>query len=343
MNILLVGETHRGSRTPQRAQALRDLGHTVTEISTSPAGRRSESRPGVLDRVLYRLRLPLDRRDAGAAMARAAGDHDLLILDNARAVRPSMLRAARRAAPQAPFVWFSEDDMLNRIHRTRWIERSVALFDLCVTTKSFNARPEEMPALGARRVLFVNNTYCPHQHFSVPGTTGDGGRWGAPISFVGTYEKPRAEAMLDLAQAGLPVRIWGNGWNRMRACHPNMKVENRPVYGEEYRWVVGSSAINLCFLRHGNRDRQTCRSIEIPAMGGFMMHEYSEEMAALIVPDREAVYFRDTAELIERCRSWSCNAARQDVAAAGHRRVTQAGFSHAERWRFILEQAMAGK
>ena len=48
MNILLVGETHRGSRTPQRAQALRDLGHTVTEISTSPADRRSESRP-VLD------------------------------------------------------------------------------------------------------------------------------------------------------------------------------------------------------------------------------------------------------------------------------------------------------
>ena len=341
MKILLVGETNRGSRTPQRVQALRDLGHEVTVIGTTPPGWSYESRPGIVERIRYHLRIPLDRTDAGKEMARAASGHDALVLDNARAIHPDALRAARHGAPDIRMIWYSEDDMLNPIHRTRWTERSLGLFDLCVTTKSFNARPEELPALGARRVLFVDNTYCPHAHCPIRVSEDEGVRWGSPVSFVGTFENPRAGAMLELARAGISIRIWGNGWARWQNRHPLMTVENKPAYGDDYRRVVAASAVNLCFLRHGNRDRQTCRSIEIPAMGGFMLHEYSEEMAALFAPDREAVYFRDTGDLVGQCRAWLGTAARATVAAAGHRRAVEGGFSHSDRWRFILDRAMA--
>ncbi|MEK7820212.1 MAG: glycosyltransferase [Pseudomonadota bacterium] len=342
MKILFVGETFVGSRSPQRVRALGDLGHAVTTVGTAAPGWSYASRPQLLDRVLYRLRLPLDRAAAGAGMARAAPGHDAVILDNARMIAPKWLRAARRAAPDARFIWFSEDDMMNPIHRTRWLERSLGLFDLCVTTKSFNADPGELPVLGARAVLFVNNSYCPHEHRPIGIDADERRRWGAPASFVGTFEAPRARSLVALARAGVAVRVWGNGWSALRGTHPLLSIEDRLVHGDDYRRVVAASAINLCFLRHANRDRQTCRSIEIPAMGGFMIHEHSEEMSALFAPDREVVYFRDTDDLIARCRSWLDDPARPAVAAAGHARVRSGDFSHGACWRRILERA-AGK
>ena len=341
MKILFVGETNLGSRTPQRIQSLRDLGHEVAVAGTTPPGWSYETRPGVVDRLFYAMRLPLDRAEAGRAIINGVKGHDVLILDNARAIRPEVLRTARQIEPRIRMVWYSEDDMLNPIHRSRWIERSLGIFDLCVTTKSFNARPEELPALGVRKVLFVNNAYCPHAHRSIRLAPNDVTRWGSAASFVGTFEAPRAESMLELARAGIPVRIWGNGWNGMRSAHPLMRIENRPAYGDEYRRIVSASLINLCFLRHGNRDRQTCRSVEIPAMGGFMAHEFSDEMAALFASDREAIYFRDAGELVRVCRAWLADKDRREsVAASGHRRVVEGGFSHGERWRFILDQVI---
>jgi glycosyltransferase involved in cell wall biosynthesis len=341
MKILFVGETNVGSRAPQRVQSLRDLGHEVTVVSASPPGWSYESRPAFVDRLFHAWRLPLDRAGAGRAMASVASSHQVLVLDNARAIRPGALRAVRRIAPKIRIIWYSEDDMLNPVHRSRWIERSLGLFDLCVTTKSFNARPEELPALGARKVLFVNNTYCPHAHRPIRLDSDEMARWGSAASFVGTFEEPRAESMLQLARAGIPVRIWGNGWAGVRSIHSLMTVENRPAYGDDYRRVVAASAINLCFLRHGNRDRQTCRSVEIPAMGGFMVHEFSDEMTALFASDREAVYFRDAEELVRACRAWLPDEPRREsVAAAGYRRAVEGGFSHGERWRLILDRAM---
>ena len=54
--------------------------------------------------------------------------------------------------------------MMNPLHRTVYVEECISLYDLWVTTKSLNARPEEIPSLGAKRVLFVHNSYDPTIH-----------------------------------------------------------------------------------------------------------------------------------------------------------------------------------
>ncbi|EME69339.1 hypothetical protein H261_14025 [Paramagnetospirillum caucaseum] len=337
MRIVLVGEANEGSRTPQRLRALRDLGHEVTMVATTPPGWRYETKPGLLERLRYRLRLPADAAGANQALLTAAQGAELVILDNARSIRPATLRTVRERAPGIRLVWYSEDDSMNPIHRTRWMEGAMALFDLWVTTKSFNADPGEVPSLGVRRVLVVDNSYCPHAHAPID----PDGRFAAQVSFVGTHEAPRAADLLALAEAGIPVRVWGNGWGGLAGRSPNLRVENAPVYGDDYRRVVCSSSINLCFLRKGNRDRQTCRSLEIPAMGGFMAHEDSAEVARLLAPDREAAYFADTAELIGQCRRWLADdQGRRAVAEAGRLRVEADGHSHARRWAQILEEVI---
>lgn len=338
MKIVVVGETNPGSRTPQRLRALTQLGHQVAAVSTTPPGWTYETPPTLLTRVLHRLRLPADPAGANHGLVEAATRGcDLVLLEAAKMIRPATLRAVRRAAPDAPLVWYSEDDTLNPAHRSRWLEGCIPLFDLWVTTKSFNAQPAEVPALGARRVLFVNNSFDPADHAPIAVDETERRIWGADVAFVGTYERPRAADLLALAEAGIAVRVWGNGWAGMAGIHPKLRIENRPVYGDDYRRVVASSAVNLCFLRKGNRDLQTCRSVEIPAMGGFMLHEASAEVEYMFAADREAVYFRSRDELIGQCRIWLADsAARQAVATAARHRAVAGGHSHADRWRMIL-------
>lgn len=340
LRLILVGEANPGSRTPQRLRALRELGHHVVMVPTTSAGWTYEVRPSLAYRLCYRLRLPLDMAGANQTLLDAAGAGcDAVILDNARTIRPATLRRLRKIAPRSKLVWYSEDDTMNPVHRSRWMEAAMGLYDLWVTTKSFNAKAAEVPSLGVRHVLFVNNSFCPHDHAPLDVTPEERRVWGADVSFVGTFEAERAAQMLALAETGTVVRVWGNGWQGLRHAHPNLVIEGRPVYGDDYRRVAASSSLSLCFLRKGNRDLQTCRSIELPAMGAAMLHESSPEVEAMFAPEKEAVYFSDTPALVNAVRRWLAQPeARQRLAQAARARAWADGHDHASRWRTVLAQ-----
>ena len=135
--------------------------------------------------------------------------------------------------------------MMNPSLRTRQIDKIIPLFDLWVTTKSFNALPEEIPALGAKNVYFVNNSCDPALHRPIKITKNELFRLGAPISFIGSYEEPRAQSLLYLAKRGMNVRIWGNGWADWIGRHPNLKIENQPVYNDDF---AKATHVKLLFL-----------------------------------------------------------------------------------------------
>jgi hypothetical protein len=343
LRILLVGETVSASRTLQRVRVLGEMGHAVGVIPTQPPGASYETRPGLLRRLRHRLRLPGDPARANREiLAQISAAHwDLLWLDRAVEIRPSTLRAAKAAQPGMRLVWYAEDDMMNPRHRSRWVDGALPLFDLWVTTKSFNAHAGEMPTLGARRVMFVNNSYDPALHRPVVVSEAERAAHGADISFVGTFEAARAASLLHLARAGLGVRVWGNGWAALEGRERNLRIENRPAYDAGYAKVVCASAINLCFLRRDNRDLQTCRSVEIPAFGGFMLHERNSEITGLFAEDREAAYFGDDDELVEQCRKWLADAeGRRRIAEAGLNAVISGGHGHPERLEEIIGAAL---
>lgn len=331
MRILFVAEAVEGSRSLQRYRALEAMGHAVLFVPTTPLGHSCEARPSLIQRLRYRLRVPADAAGVNdTLLGLDARAFDLAFFDNAKTVRGNTLAALRARNPAMPLVWFAEDDLLNPRHRTLWLAGSIPLYDLMVTTKSFNADPFELPRLGARRVLFVDNAFDPALHRPIAVDADERVRFGADIGFVGTFEAPRAASLLALAEAGLSCRVWGNGWQGLIGRHPGLVVENRPVYGPDYARVLASCRINLCFLRHFNRDRQTTRSIEIPASGAFMVHEHSDEMTRLLRPDTEAVYFADDRELVASCRFWLADdAGRAAIAAAGKARVQALGLEHA--------------
>jgi len=341
--ILLAGQMFDASRTVQRVHALRSLGCHVDCVATTPENHDYETPPSVAARLRYRLRRPADPAHANAGILKSlAGETDIVWLDAADMIHGDTLAEAKRRNPELAVVWYSEDDMMNKRLRTKWLESAIPHIDLWVTTKSFNTAPDEVPSLGVRQMLFVNNSYDPNLHRPVQMTDDDVARYGAPVSFIGTFEAPRAKSVLHLARAGYDVRVWGNGWESMKNAHAHLRIEGRPAYNDEFAKVVAASNINLCFLRHANRDLQTCRSIEISGCGGFMAHEANTEIMALFRDGQEAVYFTSDDELTAICAVWMGRRdERRKIGLAANARVDELSMDHASNATRILNELVS--
>jgi spore maturation protein CgeB len=325
-----------------RLEALESLGCDVTVVDSALdrvalAGRRWAS----VSSRLFRHGLPVAAADPAGDRTRllaaaAAGPVDLVWLEKALTIGARAVAALRALQPGAAIVGFSPDDMQARHNQSRQFLAALPCYDAFLSTKSDNVA--ELGALGARRVLCVPNGYDPAAFRPMPLDEDARERLGGDIGFIGTHEADRAAQMLELARRGLEVRVWGNGWQGLAGVHPRLRIEGRPLYGDDYARACAAFAINLGFLRKLNRDRQTTRSVEVPACGGFLLAERTEEHRALFVEGEEAEFFADVDELEDKCRRYLAEpAARARVAAAGRRRCLDGGYSNAAR----ISQALA--
>lgn len=322
--LLFVGDLTIGRTGEMRRRALADLGYQITDVDTSLAKPgRVASRVG---RVTHRLGYPLDFGGWNRRLVEIAYDTDLLWLDKPLAVRPAAIRSAKLRNPNLGVVYYSPDNMLRPINRSRFFLGSLPEIDLFLTTKS--AIVDDLTRMGCPRVHFVNNAFDPKYHAHQSNAT-------APtmdVSFVGTFEDDRAQLIAGLARSGISVHVFGNGWTRFARSHSRLPVVfHCPVFGYELAATLHGSRINLAFLRKANNDLQTTRTFEIPAAGGFMLAERTEEQAALFTEGIEAQYFNGLEELTAKIEYYLAHESqRATIAEAGRRRCLNGGYSYAE-------------
>ena len=330
--VLYVGDLNPYCRSRQRYEALVRLGVDVEGISFAPrGGDAGGAPPSLLARAASRARLPIDTEDVNERILERIDAHDVDVLwvDKAPCLRPATLRAVRRRAPAVRVVFHSDDDMFARHNRSRFFVGCLPSFDVVFTCKSYNADPGELPSLGARRVVFVPQAFDPEFHRPRAVTDADRAEVGADVGFIGTFEEPRARSMLALAEAGFQVRVFGDGWAGWRARHPRLRVEDRPIYGDDYIRCLSATRINLGFLRRRNRDRHTSRSLDIPAVGAFLLAERTGEHLAMFEEGTEAAYFGGDAELVEQVAYYlEHERERESIAAGGRRRCLDSDYSN---------------
>ena len=346
---LLVGDLNEYSKGFSRLKAFRALGIDVEACSHSPAGDETLGYPRLsfTFRVAWNLGFHLDTECANEWLIESAQriSPRIIWIEKGNMVRRSTLMRLKAICPDACLASYSDDDMFNRTNTSRTYRQALSAYDVIFTTKSFNAASDELPAMGARRVIAVDKAYDPDQHFPIKPTEADLEALGSDVGFIGSFEADRAAQMLALARAGIRVRVWGNGWERFNPGEPNLVVERRPLVNRReflsYTRGICSTRINLAFLRKANRDLHTDRSVEIPACGGFMLAEYSDEHARLFSEGKEAAYFHNIDELIEKVRFYLGHEdVRQAIARAGHARCLADGYRHEDRVRFMTEKIL---
>lgn len=189
---------------------------------------------------------------------------------------------------------------------------------------------KSMRNLGARNVRFVNNTFEPSFHYPRVLSAQDIERIGGDVGFVGMWEKERCESILYLADHGIQVRVFGDyRWREYINYNPNLKIEIGGLYNEDYAKSFRAFKISLCFLRKINYDVQTTRTVEIPACGGFMLAERTDEHLRLFEEGKEADFFSSNEELLEKCRYYLCHEElRKKIADAGYKRCIFSDYSN---------------
>ena len=332
MKILYVGPLNKGGTCLQRMQAMKDLGCTVTPVDTEPADVKKKQRQ-LLFRLKRKILGPSDLAGVNERILQLLKDNtcQILWIDKGLTIKAETLKDVRQISPKTTIAGYSPDDMLNPDNQTRHFLKGLTYYDIFFTTKSYGV--EELKGLGCKRVEFVDNAYDPNTHRPMEITDEDRLKYGGPVGFIGTYERERAESILYLAKNGVNVRVWGEDWNRKcKLSHPNIKIEGKPLLGDDYARAICSFDINIVFLRKINRDLQTTRSIEVPACGGFMLAERTNEHIRLFEENKEAAYFSSSEELVEMVRYFlEHDEERKRIAQSALRRCLSGRYSYRDR------------
>lgn len=150
-------------------------------------------------------------------------------------------------------------------------------------------------------------------------------KYSCDIIFIGHYEPDdRVNYLKALVQSGFSVKIYGGKYWNLKSLG-NLYYYFAPivpVVGIDYAKALCGAKICLSFLSKINRDTYTRRCFEIPACGRLMLAERTDELQNLFEEDKEACFFSNCEELINKAK-WLINnpAISQKIAIAGQNRV----------------------
>ncbi len=278
---------------------------------------------------------------------------DFTFLFHDHYISADTLRLTHQYGPN--FCFFPDDPFTPE----RYTWRAAATLqevDFVMTTKSFSVK--ELTSIGVPNVVFVNNSYAPDCHHPVTLDDDERERYGGDVAFVGNcYSAKRADFIAQLADALPDVRfsVWGTHWSMLKdrkRWYKNRRWQTWPAlypsthgaaWCEPMSKVFASSKICLGLLYPGDtskriRDYQTTRSVEIPACGGFMLAEYTDEHNAMFAEGKEAAYFRSLDDAVEKIKYYLAHEdERKAIAAAGHAKCLNGPNRFIDRAREITE------
>jgi len=262
--------------------------------------------------------------------------YDIVWIDKGWLVEASTLEFIKKQSPKTKIVSYTADNMVLRHNQSQQFLEGIPLYDIHFTTKSYII--EYLKNLGAKKVLFTNKHYEDSFHFPRDLTVEEIDKLGGDVGFIGAWEKERCESILFLAKNGIKVKVFGSGkWDEF-ADVKNLEVQPA-VFSEDYSKALQAFKISLCFLRKINFDQQTSRTMEIPACGGFMLAERTDEHLSLFQEGKEAEYFSSNEELLEKCKYYLLHEdSRKSIAVAGRKRCETSGYSNKEAIKRMLDE-----
>lgn len=340
LRILYIGETSVNTTSKMRLDTLREMGHNVCEVNTSP----SEG-PRGFKHFLYRLSnqfgYPMDIAGANKKVLQHShgGHFDIVWIDSIRNISRKTLQAFRCRCPEALLVSFIMDDPFTNVGASwqRFLQ-AASYYDLHFVIRDENIL--ELKNVRAKQVYRYHKGFYPKVHRPVSLSLTESPSYD--VFFAGHYEPKREADIAFLIEHGISVTVahhkhygWKKGhyWNIIK---PHF-IEGG-FYGDDYAKALCSAKIALCFYCQANRDKENSRMYEIPACGTFMLAERNSENIKMFEEHKEAKFFSSQQELLEKTKYYLTHSKERDqIAAAGRERCLKSGYSYNKRLAWMLQ------
>lgn len=253
---------------------------------------------------------------------------DVIFFYNVHMIYAKTVLEIKKKLPHTILCQYANDNPFGK-QANKWdwrhFVKSIPYFDLHFVYRNGNVR--DFMTKGAKRVYLLRSYFIKEEDFEISAAAIPQ-HFVSDVVFAGHYaDDGRLELLEEICASGYQLKIFGAGWDRalkkMSAHNPLRKLY--PIYrvfGDEYRYAICGAKVALCFLSKLNEDTYTRRNFQIPAMKSAMLSEYTDDLATLFIPNREARFFRNKAELLEQLDYLLKNPQeRADMAMAGFVRV----------------------
>lgn len=330
LRILASCNIRHGGNDYSFVRAFRRAGHSVLVVPPESFLPRWETK---WLRAMRRLAYPAMLAEYNRALTAAAKtfEPDLLFVFKGDSVAAATVEAARAGGavtinfyPDTGFVGCAAD--------------AIAIYDWVFTTK-----PAQLDFLkkrhGYTNAEFLTHAFDPEIHAAPQMGESDRERYSCDVVFIGNTSSKK-EKILDHIIGALPdtnFKIWGaEGW-RKAPGHVREAYRGSPVWGQEYAKAINGAKINLGLLYEGSpgapaEDVITARTFEVPAAGGFMLHERTDEAMQYFEDGRECAFFDDARDLVDKIQYYLLHEnERHAIAEAGRQRALTSGYSYDDR------------
>lgn len=327
LRVLVLHENWLGSTGRTGAEALRRLGCQVFDIDEQtifPSATRLSSR-------------------AVRRMSRSVWVHELndLVLKEAEWFRPGIFLAFKgqslyvntlrtlRTMGISLYNFFPDTSAFTH---GRLLPKSLPEYDCIFYTKPF-WYADVTKRVSLKAGYFLSHGYNPSLHCPVELDARDILDYGCDVSFIAIHSSYKEEILEGLVslRPNLNFCIWGNGWKeRCTSAALHQHIKGFPLVGERYIRAIQAARINLGIMngpRYGasSGDHVTERSFQIPACGGFMLHQRNAEILDLYQEGEEMACFDSLEELVTKIDYFlSHPEERHRIARAGRLRCAPA-------------------
>jgi spore maturation protein CgeB len=229
-------------------------------------------------------------------------------------------------------VNYSTDDPWNPSHRAEWYLRALKQYNLVFTPRRANI--DDFLGLGCAEVRYLPFAYD-DELFGPVASSPD--TQPHDVLFVGGADRDRATFMSRFMRSGLVPALVGQYWGR----YPEIRKSDLGIKSAgEIQLLTAAAAVNLCLVRHANRDGNVMRSFEIPAVGGFMLVEDTSEHRALFGDEGKHVLYFDTPEKAAAKAKWALAnpTERRRMATQAHELIVHGKHTYRDR---LLQMVVA--
>jgi hypothetical protein len=328
--ILFLGADWWGSDARALAVALRHSRNTLIEVLYEDFFPLQWSTVPL--RALRRLARPWFVQNYNQAVLRHAGSPaiDFVLVFKGKLLQSATLARFRE---QGTPIYCLYPDVSFLDHGPE-IWECLPLYDCLFTTKSYHLE-DSVVRNRVKQMKLVAHGFDPEVHRPVALSEGMKRQYGCDVSFVGCWSSKKETLLACIVREcpELSIRIWGPGWG-----HSGLAVcgrwQGRGAFGDELSIIYGASKINLGLVSEAGGgtkvgDLVTARTWQIPAAGGFMLHEDTTELSAYFRPGAEVGVFQSASDLPERVRYYLEDENRRlKILEEGHRRCLKSHYTY---------------